>query len=62
LSLVFFIVKKVARRMKRWRVGHHAMRGTATGLLEAEKKFRKVKGCRELKILRRKPNPSLTQQ
>ncbi|MBZ5699669.1 MAG: hypothetical protein LAN18_14110 [Acidobacteriia bacterium] len=48
--------------MKRWRVGHHALHGTATGLLEAEKEFRKVKGCRELKVLHRKPNPSLTQQ
>ena len=32
------------------------------GLLEAEKKFRKVKGCRQLEILQRKLNPSLTQQ
>jgi hypothetical protein len=39
-----------------------ALRWTATGLLEAEKKFRKVKGYRELEILQRKLNPSLTQQ
>ena len=32
------------------------------GLLEAEKKFHKVKGYRELDILQRKLNPSLTQQ
>jgi len=31
-------------------------------LLEAERKFRKVKGFRELAILNRKLNPSLTQQ
>jgi hypothetical protein len=33
-----------------------------TGLLEAEKKFRKVKGFRDLEILQRKLNLSLTQQ
>ena len=55
-------VERVARNVKRWRAGDHALRWTATGLLEAEKKFRKVKGFRELEILRRKLNPSLTQQ
>jgi hypothetical protein len=34
----------------------------AAGLLEAEKKFRKVKGYRELKELARKPNPELHSQ
>ena len=58
----FSIVEKVARNVKRWRAGNHALRWTATGLLEAEKKFRKVKGFRELEILQRKLNPSLTQQ
>jgi hypothetical protein len=42
--------------------GDHALRWTATGLLEAEKKFRKVKGYRDLNMLQRKLNPSLTQQ
>ena len=55
-------VERVARNVKRWRVGDHALRWTATGLLEAEKKFRRVKGYRELEILQRKLNPSLTQQ
>jgi len=55
-------VERVARNVKRWRAGDHALRWTATGLLEAEKKFRKVKGYRELEILQRKLNPSLTQQ
>ena len=55
-------VERVARNVKRWRAGDHALRWTATGLLEAEKKFRKVKGFRELGILQRKLNPSLTQQ
>jgi hypothetical protein len=41
---------------------HHALRWTATELLEAEKKFRKGKGYRELDILQRKLNPPLTHQ
>jgi hypothetical protein len=48
--------------VKRWRAGNQALRWTATGLLEAEKKFRKVKGHRELEVLYRKLNPALTQQ
>jgi hypothetical protein len=55
-------VERVARNVKRWRAGNHALRWTATGLLEAERKFRRVKGYRELEILQRKLNPSLTQQ
>src|SRR5271169_5028849 len=58
----FSIVEKVARNVKRWRAGNHARRWTATGLLEAEKKFRRVKGYRELELLQSKLNPSLTQQ
>ena len=55
-------VERVARNVKRWHAGDQALRWTATGLLEAEKKFRRVKGFRELAALRRKLNPSLTQQ
>ena len=55
-------VERVARNVKRWRAGDHALRWTATGLLEAERTFRKVKGYRELELLQRKLNPSLTQQ
>ena len=55
-------VERVARNVKRWRAGDHALRWTATGLLETERTFRKVKGYRELQFLRRKLNPSLTQQ
>jgi len=55
-------VERVARNVKRWRVGDHTLRWTATGLREAEKKFRKVKGYRELEVLQRQLNPSLTQQ
>jgi len=55
-------VERVARNVKRWHAGDHALRWTATGLLEAERKFRKVKGFRELTLLHHKLNPSLTQQ
>jgi hypothetical protein len=41
----------VARNGKRWPGGDHRARWTAAGLLEAEKKFRKGKGYRELKEL-----------
>ena len=55
-------VERVARRVKRWHGGDQALRWTATGLLEAERKFRKVRGYREMPTLQRKLNPSLTQQ
>ncbi len=55
-------VERVARNVKRWRAGDQPMRWTATGLLEAQKKFRKVKGFRQLEALHRRINPSLTQQ
>jgi len=41
----------VAHDVKRWQGGDHIARWTAAGLLEAEKKFRRVKGYRELKEL-----------
>jgi transposase-like protein len=50
-------VERVARNVKRWRAGDHALRWTATGLLEAQQKFRRVKGFRELEILHRRMNP-----
>jgi putative transposase len=58
----FSTVEHVARNVKRWRAGDHALRWTATGLLEAETNFHKVKGYRQLELLQRKLNPSLTQQ
>jgi len=41
-------VRNVTRRVKRWRGGKMAMRWVASALLEAEKKFRRVKGYREM--------------
>lgn len=55
-------VRHVARNVKRWQAGNHIARWTAAGLLEAEKKFRKVKGFRELGQLARKLNPPSTSQ
>lgn len=50
-------VEQVARNVKRWRGGDQSLRWTATALLEAEKKFRRVKGYRELEALHRRLNP-----
>jgi putative transposase len=58
----FSVVEKVARNVKRWREGEQVLRWAATGLIEAQKKFRRVKGFRELEVLHRKLNPSLTQK
>lgn len=37
-------VKKVSRNVKRWRGGGVLLRWAATGLIESEKKFRRIKG------------------
>jgi putative transposase len=47
------IARKVTGNVKRWRNGKMALRWTAAGLLDAEKRFRGVKGYREMVILRR---------
>src|ERR1700691_4751388 len=54
----FSIVEKVARNVKRWREGNQPLRWTATGLLEAEKKFRRIKGYQEILLLKERLNPS----
>jgi len=41
-------LKKIARNVKRWRGGSMALRWAVSGLMEAEKKFRRVRGYREL--------------
>lgn len=45
-------LKHLARRVKRWRGGMMALRWAVTGILEAEKRFRRIKGYRELPALR----------
>jgi transposase-like protein len=44
-------VKSVARHVKRWRSGSMALRWCVTGLAEAEKRFRRVKGYRSMPSL-----------
>lgn len=41
-------VRRVTRNIKRWRGGDMAKRWTAIGLREAEKRFRRIKGYRDL--------------
>ena len=43
--------KNVMRNVKRWRDGKQIQRWTATALLEAEKRFRKVRGYRSMSVL-----------
>jgi hypothetical protein len=51
-------VQRVARNVKRWREGDQPLRWTATGLLEAEKKIRRIKGLQEILLLKERLNPS----
>lgn len=46
-------VDHLLRRVKRWNGGDHVQRWTATALLHAEKRFRKVKGFRDMEVLLR---------
>ena len=42
------LLKRVVRNVKRWRGGSMALRWAVTGLMEAEKRFRRIKGYREM--------------
>jgi putative transposase len=55
-------VQRVARNVKRWREGDQPLRWAATGLLEAEKKFRRIKGYQEILLLKERLNPSRIQR
>jgi hypothetical protein len=46
-------LERVSGNVKRWRHGRMALRWAVTGLLEARKTFRRVKGHRELPALLR---------
>jgi len=48
---LFSRVRNTARRVKRWQGGMMILRWTAAGVLEAERHFRKVAGCRALSKL-----------
>lgn len=41
-------LKRVAKRVKRWRGGSMALRWATTALMDAEKRFRRIRGHREL--------------
>lgn len=41
-------MKKIARNVKRWRGGLMAVRWAATTLLESQKNFRRLRGCRQM--------------
>ena len=47
------IARDAHRNVKRWRSGEMALRWVAAGMLEAETKFRKINGHRDLHILKR---------
>ena len=55
-------VRHVARNVKRWQGGDHIARWAAAGMLEAEKRFYKVRGYRELEALACELNPHSTPQ
>lgn len=46
------IARTTARRVKRWRNGNQVLRWTLVGLNEAERRFRRVAGYRDLPLLR----------
>src|SRR2546425_12348124 len=41
-------IRRVTRNVKRWRDGSMVLRWVATALMEAEKKFRRVRGHRDM--------------
>lgn len=45
-------IRRVTRNVKRWRDGSMVLRWVVTALMEAEKKFRRVKGYRDMPQLR----------
>ena len=47
----FSIVETVCRNVKRWRDGDHIERWVGSGLLVAERQFRKVIGYRQIPLL-----------
>ena len=55
-------VQRVSRNVKRWRHGGMALRWAVTGLLEAQKTFRRVKGHRDLPALLRAIDALVTSQ
>ena len=58
-------VRRVSRNVKRWKDGSMVRRWTATGLLTAQKRFRRIKGYRDMPALKkalRRDEVDLTEQ
>ena len=51
IESAFSIVETVCRNVKRWRTGDHIERWVGSGLLVAERQFRKIQGYREIPAL-----------
>jgi transposase-like protein len=51
IESAFSIVETVCRNVKRWRPGDQIERWVGSGLLLAERQFRKVRGYREIPLL-----------
>jgi putative transposase len=51
IESAFSIVETVCRNVKRWRAGDHIERWVGSGLLVAERQFRKVQGYRDIPAL-----------
>ncbi len=51
IESAFSIVETVCRNVKRWRAGDHIERWVGSGLLVAERQFRRVIGHRHIPLL-----------
>ena len=51
IESAFSVVRQTSRNVKRWRSGAMAERWAALGLMEAEKRFRRIKGYRHIPML-----------
>jgi putative transposase len=51
IESAFSIVEDVCRKVKRWRAGDQIERWVGSGLLIAERQFRKVIGFRQIPLL-----------
>jgi len=51
IESMFSVARRVMGRVTRWRDGSMKKRWVAAGVLEAERGFRRVKGCRQMPVL-----------
>jgi putative transposase len=62
IESAFSIVETVCRNVKRWRDGDHIERWVGSGLLVAERQFRKVIGHRQIPLLLSSRAPAVSQK